>query len=227
LAREIDGLIAAGQKLSSPANPSLNHVPYGSREAENTDAEAIAAQGEELARKAAQIKHNLALPHSELLRRFYEATGIDALLSTLRDLNQTAAEQVRRQAEQIRRQKMDEQARRLAENTETVAEVQSKVEWLEIFIIGVYAADVIDIFTRHEGRERLWWETTLLLLSFAAFMGIATYTLRPWEKKGAEEGGRIPRPGWILVVVFGVVALALAWIVGAQVVHWLFRHGPS
>lgn len=219
LARRIDELIAAGEKLahSPPAISSLSPATHGNLDAGGNTAETVAAEGEDLARKAAQIKHNLALPHSELLRRFYEATGIDELLSTLRDLNQTAAEHVRRA-------KMEEQAQRLAENTETVAEVQSKVEWLEIFIIGVYAADVIDIFTRHEGRERFWWETALLLFGFAAFMLLATFALRPWEKKRAEEPASIPRPGLILIVVFGVVGLALAWILGTQLVHWLATH---
>ncbi len=208
LAREIDRLIADSKKLSaSPSSsPAMQTPAENAHEAADPNlGDEIAARGEVLARKAAQIKHNLTLPHSELFRRFYEATGIDELLSNLRDLNQTAAEY-------IRRERMAEQARKLGENTETVAEVQSKLEWVEIFIVGVYAAEVLDIFTRHGGEETSGAARLPLLIAFTIVMALTTIILRPWEKKTPKREGLLPRPAWLLIIVFGVCALGIAWM---------------
>ncbi len=204
LARDIDQLIADGEALTQVhSSASALHsqlLPEGSPNL----AEEIAARGEVLARKAAQIKHNLTLPDSDLLRRFYDATGIDELLTTLRDLNQTAAEH-------LRREKMEDQARRLGESTETVAEVQSKLEWLEVFIVGVYAIEMIEAFTKRLDLRESWINLSIVI-GVPVFLVLTVFILQPWSKKASEQRGGIPRPAWILIIVlagclFGIARL--------------------
>lgn len=198
LARKIDRLIADGEKLTR-----ANSDPSESRSREESQnspksAEEIAAAGEALAREAAEIKHNLTLPGSELLRRFYDATGIDDLLATLRDLNQTAAEY-------LRREKMAEQSRKTSESTETVAEVQTKLEYLEVFIVGVYALEMLELFMKYiKGDESL--KAILVIVGGLAFLVLTAMMLVPWKKIRAEKSIFAVKP---LVVLMAAI---LAWI---------------
>ncbi len=203
VARKIDALISDG---AAPGEPQIRFADEPGSQADLARlnrAEDLAARGEKLARDAARIKHNLSLPESDLLRRFYEATGIDDLLSTLRDLNQNSAEH-------IRREKMEEQARKLGESTETVAEVQSKLEWLEVFIIGVYAIEMINAYAERlkleEGSHK--W---LIIGGVPLFLAMVVFILQPWKRKAEEAPGRIPRPAYILFFVAIACLAAILW----------------
>ena len=145
--------------------------------------------GEAPGARGRRIKHNLTLPHSDLLRRFYDATGIDDLLTTLRDLNQNAAEY-------LRREQMDEQARKTRESTETVAEVQSKLECLEVFIVGVYAIEMFDVFTKYICGDELLESRIVMGGSLAFLIVVAACDLAPWKRKPrtkpVREGKGLP-----------------------------------
>ena len=202
LACKIDELIAKSDdlaKLSPDTTSPQSDNPELSKLAIN-----IANEGENLARDAARIKHNLTLPHSDLLRRFYDATGIDELLNTLRDLNQNAAEY-------LRREKMADQARKTSESTETVAEVQSKLEWVEIFIVGVYAVETMELFSKHLVGENNAGATLAMLFSLPAFLLFTAWILQPWKRKPAERLGGFERPAWILGIVLTACFLAFLW----------------
>jgi hypothetical protein len=208
LARDVDYLIKQGAELSPKPPTAAEKVHHAAIRASEHLAEELATSGEGMARTAAQIKHKLATPGNELLRRFYNASGIDDLLSTLRDLNQTAADY-------IRREKMDEQARHLGESTETVAEVQSKLEWVEVFIIGVYAIELIEPLSKSLGFPEAWTRD-LIAYGIPLFLAFTVWVLRPWQVKAAEEEPRFPRPALILI------AVAIAWAVG---LGWSLKYG--
>lgn len=130
------------------------------------------AEGEELTRAAARVSHELALPENRLLGRFFDALGLRELLGALRDLNLAAADKAsREQAEQ--------QTKELTRHTRTVADVQVKVEWLEIFIVGFYATELAKIIVDGLGREtgQVWIPLTAGIVSMAAAM----LALRPWK----------------------------------------------
>lgn len=125
------------------------------------------AKGEELTRAAARVCHELALPENRLLSRFFDALGLRELLGALRDLNLAAADRAAR--EQLAQQTME-----LMRHTKTVADVQVKVEWLEIFIVGFYATELAKIIL----------ETGRVLIPLAAgivSMAAAMLALRPWK----------------------------------------------
>ncbi len=193
LAKKIDQLIADGKDIASERN--LESVW---RDAPPKSEEEIAASGEALAREAAEIKHNLTLPGSELLRRFYDATGIDDLLATLRDLNQTAAEYLRRDT-------MDELAYKTGESTETVAEVQSKLEFLEVFIVGVYAIEMFEAFTKYiRGGEST--KAFIVLGGSLVFLVVVAAMLVPWKRKPGQK------PVWKENAFLVLVLAACIWI---------------
>jgi hypothetical protein len=212
LACGIDTLIADGKKLaelpSGGSHSPSQHEPEKSEERKL--AEKIAAEGEDLARQAAQIKHSLTLPDSDLLRRFYEAIGIDELLTTLRDLNHTAAEYLRREA-------MEEQARKTRESTETVAEVQSKLEFLEVFIVGVYALEMFDMFTKYIKGEADF-KAYAIMGGGLGFLVLTTFLLVPWRRTWREKRLWKERPLWILLVavLLYLAAIWWGWHVGFQ-----------
>jgi hypothetical protein len=93
---------------------------------------------DELTRRASETSHDLALPESRLLARFFEATNLTASLQTLRDLN-------------------------MQSNTHTIGEVQTKVEWLEVFIVGFYATELANIVMHHVRLPH--WGSVLTILA--------------------------------------------------------------
>src|SRR6202012_3340692 len=105
LARDVDRLIEEGEWLSRSATSSPDPMPE-----QNEALEKIVRTGEGLVRRAAQVKHSLTLPNRDLLRCFYETIAIDDLLETLRGVNQSAAER-------LRRVRVAEQTRRMDEST--------------------------------------------------------------------------------------------------------------
>lgn len=82
-----------------------------------------------------------ALPENRLLGRFFEALGLRELLAALRDLNLAAAEKARNE-------NLSKQTEELIKHTKTVASVQVKVEWLEVFIVGFYTTELAKIVVR-------------------------------------------------------------------------------
>jgi hypothetical protein len=141
LARGVEGFIESG---SRPLSETL-------------------AEGEELARMAARMSHELALPENRLLSRFFEALGLRELLASLRDLNQAAAG----------RERTEEMIR----HTKTVATVQRKVELLEIFIVGFYVTELAKIIA--DGLKSGDW--VIPVVAGPAGMAAAVLLLRPWK----------------------------------------------
>jgi hypothetical protein len=95
---------------------------------------------ERLTRRAATLEHDLVLPENRLLSRFFEAIRLREVLNTLRDINLAGADRVRNE-------KLDAQTLEFTRHTATVADVQTKVEWLEVFFVGFYATELSRILT--------------------------------------------------------------------------------
>jgi len=204
LARDVDRLTADWNRLNDnpPASADLASLPE--HKIDIRGLQVIATNGEELARRAAQVKHSLTLPDRDLFRRFYEAINVDQLLETLRDLTHAAAEH-------LRRHQLAEQASQMEARSDAVARVQSKLEWLEVFIVGFFAVGIIDVITRHVnlGEEA---ENALVLLGGPLFIGFTAWILKPWRRKKSATEDRIGRPAWILIAV--AVACVIAWLAG-------------
>lgn len=204
LARDVDRLTAHWNQLSNSSPANSDAAPLSERQVDLRGLQAIAADGEELARRAAQVKHSLTLPDRDLFRRFYEAINFDQLIQTLRDLTHAAAEH-------LRRHQLAEQAKQMELRSDAVARAQSKLEWLEVFIVGFFAVGIIDVITRHVnlGGEA---ENALVLLGGPLFIGFTAWILKPWRRKKTSTESKIDRPAWILIAV--AVACVIAWLAG-------------
>ena len=188
LARDVDRLTAHWNSVERAILRCRGrHSPVRTASPTCRGLQAIATNGEELARRAAQVKHSLTLPDRDLFRRFYEAINVDQLLETLRDLTHAAAEH-------LRRHQLAEQAKQMESRSDAVARVQSKLEWLEVFIVGFFAVGIIDVITRHVnlGSEA---EDALVLLGGPLFIGFTAWILKPWRRKKTANEGKIDRPG--------------------------------
>jgi len=206
LARDIDQLIADGENLAPHAQSSIapgEHRTDGQKAAVDSVAK-MAAKGEDFERRAAQVKHNLTLPDRDLLRRFCEAIGFDELLATMRELNRASADV-------LQRDKLEEQTGIIAESTRTVAEFQSKVRWLEVFVVGLYATQIIEMLTnRFPGFDQAWGSPIVLFGGLFA-ISLAAWILRPWQRQSKKKPGSDKRRIWMLGVIIAsyIVGLVL------------------
>ena len=161
-----------------------------SRKPGGREVELLAAEGEELARRALELQHTLALPGRQLLRCFSQAIDLESIISRLRDLNQAFAEQSRRdeaEADRHRREKRDMEMARQRQN----------FRWAELLVIGFVALEAIGIVVRNVnlgpgGQEVLLWLGGPLVLLCAAWL------LEPWRLK-PSSGAKPKQLGWILV----------------------------
>jgi hypothetical protein len=204
LARDIDQFTAEGQFLGRASGTSkLADRP--SAENDDTGAlEAIVARGEDLGRRAAHIKHNLTLPDRDLLRRFSEAIGLDQILAALHDLNHTASEH-------LRRLKLAEQSKLMEERDAVIAKLRSRSEWLEIFIVGFLAIEIIEAIAHHINLGNTL-EDALLLLGGPLALGLTAWMLKPWKLKADAPGESTQGLAWILIAV--IAACVVAWLTG-------------
>lgn len=204
LLRDIDQLTADGQFLGrASGTPSPADRP--SAEKDDTDTlQAIVSRSEELTRRAAQVKHTLTLPDRDLLRRFADGIRVDQILATLRDLNHIATEH-------LRRQQMAEQAKLMEERVAVIAKLRSRLEWLEVFIVGFLAIEIIEAIARHVDLGSTL-ESALLLLGGPVFLGFTALILKPWKHKPDTASDSTQGPAWILVAV--IAACVVAWLAG-------------
>jgi hypothetical protein len=100
---------------------------------------------------------------------------------------------------------------RLGQNMDIVADVQTKVEWLEIFFVSFYAAELSHIFAELWGFDHGYAAVTVPLCATVALL-IAARFLRPWHRK------QLSKRALILVSLF-----ALLWFVAG----WLWPKSPS
>jgi hypothetical protein len=78
----------------------------------------------------------------------------------------------------------------MTKQLQIVAGIQMKVEWIEIFIIGFYFAELMHIIISLFEKEyhlALWWSTLLVLLSGVLTGVIAWWIINPSQHKGSEH----------------------------------------
>jgi hypothetical protein len=144
--------------------------------------------GEQQLQQMVELRRSLADPECILASRFFEASKIEEILRSARDVYLAAVEQ--------------SQSRALAETARETSELQSKLEWLEIFIIGVYSVEL----AAHVGHAFRFDDEFLgfSLIGFALMVpAIAFRLLRPYEHPGMEPG-RLRRAIVLLAILFGL-----------------------
>jgi hypothetical protein len=152
------------------------------------------------------LQQKLAVPESAVLQRFFESSRLDEVLGMLRDLNMAAAERV--EIEKTRQ--LSEEQRRIAasmhENVGHLVSLQQKVEYVEIGIVFVYTAELLNIF-----RESLELDGSFAafgILGFSVLAALLTAIgLQPWKH---HEGPTHSILSWKLAIRVALLVGGLA-----------------
>jgi hypothetical protein len=203
LLRDVDRL-SADVSASLTTAPSANTAHRSSQIHADTALKATVARAEALVVRAAEVKHALSLPGRDPLRRFAEVIGVDQILATLRDLSQTAADN-------LRRQQLAEQTQRMEANAAVIAQIRSRLGWLEVFSLGVLAIVIADVIAWQLDLASLM-RHALLLLAGPLVIGVAASILKPGKRKPEAAANATGASTVILAVV--VVACAAGWLAG-------------
>jgi len=170
--------------------------------------QALVADGEDLARHALEVQHALVLPDQELLRRFSEAIGFEQLVARLHDINQAAAENIRRDV-------AAEEGRRHEKTSDVVTGIRQKVGWLEVVVVGFVALELVTLVLRTVALGAGSREALALFGAPLAF-GCAAWLLQPWRKKrgAGPDGSR----GYTWILIAALLVLLTTW--WAQLLQW-------
>jgi hypothetical protein len=173
----------------------LRHQAGSKQNSKTIDAEEDLLQSEQRLADFGGIQYELTFRENVVLREFFDAIRLEDILETVRNRYATQAEKKR--------------SHELQENTETTAEVQSKVEWLEVLFMSFYSVEFANVLLEHWGDG--------FAVPVIAFIGIAflwgTYVaLAPYKKyksksllgilialslvMGASAALSLMRPGW-------------------------------
>jgi len=151
--------------------------------------------GERLTQEVGVAKLALALPDNRLGSRFLEAGPLHEVLRTLREVYLAAVNHA--------------QTATMNLQLHEVGEMQSKLEWLEVFIVGVYGVDlgyhVGDAF----GFDHIFMGLWLLALA-SVIPATLIWLLRPYRHKGVTLG-RLGIAGFVIMLLFAFY-IAGGWI---------------
>jgi hypothetical protein len=153
----------------------------------------------------------------DALNRYYhlvqQAFQVESSLERVRraiadiDASQTA----RRQQEMAEQQHTI--AQELHANVSRVAAIQTKIEWLEIFIVSFYAAELAEIL-----KDVLPFNHNYNVVAWAVgAAGVSAWGLQPWHHHDIKPPAR-KRRGWLGSTVPVIGVLALWWGLG----WWFF-----
>ncbi len=204
LARDIGQLISDVKIFGDPSDTPPHAARPSAENNATASLETIVARGEELTRRAAEIQDNLTLPNRDLLRCFADGIGVDRLIATLRDLNQTAAEQ-------LRRRQLAQQTRLVEERSNLIATLRTRLAWLEVFVLGFLAIEIIEAIARRSNLDNTLGDA-LLLLGGPVVLGLAALVLKPWKRK--PEANQIPIGPSVIILTAVIAACAVAWLAG-------------
>jgi hypothetical protein len=200
---------------------ALTAVAHADTHASRDGLEARVSRGQELLRRLSHLRSTLAsADDGELITGFIESIGFDQVLATFHELN-------RAEVSALESKKMDLQTAQILKHAHVVADVQVKIEWLELLFVGVYATELCAIIaTALQGRYALLFTMIgSVLLTLAA----ASY-LRPWDN-AKQEGANLPSadepaapgrrsPPWSVMVVAAVGLLLLGTLAALYETGW-------
>ena len=201
LLRDVDRL-RADISASGAAIPSASAHKSTKKEADHA-LEKTSADAEKLVARAAEVQQALTFPGRDLLRHFAKVIGVDPLLATLRDLSQTAAEN-------LRRQQLTEQASRMEASARSAAKIRTRLQWLEVFSLGALAIVMAGVIVSQLNPASAM-RHALLLFAGPIVIGLAASILRPWKRK-PEAAATASGASTILVIV--VIACVAGWLAG-------------
>ncbi len=169
--------------------------------------QAAVAAGEDLAGRALELQHALALPERDLLRHFCEAIELEQLVARLRDLNHAAAEDLRRAETSL-------EARRQEKQSDELARAQRRLRLLEVFVVGFIALEIVSWLVRNLSLGTGAQETLVLFVGPLA-LGCAALFFQPWKtKQGGKKG--TSTVDWLLASA--LLVWLLAWL--SQLLRW-------
>ncbi len=196
LVRDVDRLTSEWESVGKK-NPS--QIEVSSRTTAAVSVQRL-AECEQLARRALELQHTLALPERQLLRHFSEAIGFEQLVTRLHELNQIAANQQYAMAA--------DEGRKSGSVPGDLTRVRQQLRWLEVFVIAFVALEVVAILLRSgilgSGSQQVFtWFGGPLAFACAAWF------LQPWRIK---QGGRDRTGSFKWLVVVALLVWTVAWL---------------
>jgi hypothetical protein len=217
-----------GEVVALTSQPNDGVSADGKAPATREALEARVARGGELLRRLSRLRSSLASSRNgDLIGAFVEKIGFDDVLATFHALNRT-------EVATLQTAKMDLQTAQIVKHAHVVADVQVKVEWLELLFVGVYATELCAVIaTALQGRYALLFT---MIGSVVLTIAAASY-LRPWVNTHQELADNplavapapSRRPPWLPMLVAGVLLLVIGTAAALYETGWPQKllHFPS
>jgi len=104
------------------------------------------AETEALIRRAALARHELSLPDGHVVRRFFDASRLNDVLTTLRDINAAALERRQAASDRERLEEQRDLSIKMDANIHRVARIQTFVHMIEYLVAVTYSVELWEAF---------------------------------------------------------------------------------
>ena len=201
LARGVDRLIQKHSWMHAASRAAAGRAVHRSAdEADESEKRVrqVLRESRALTRLTMEVRQAFGLPAGQIIERFAKRAGLFETIEVLHDA--TRSEQT---------QSNLDLTQRLTTASVTVANVQLKVELLELIFVGIYSTELAHIIAPFVVPHE--WELVFVLVIALALSAIAAMYLRPWRHSEMESGeppqrweGRWLLIGFIAVIIFGI-----------------------
>lgn len=136
-------------------------------------------EGANLSRLVTALELEAAKPEGLALQRFLASTRFQNVLRSLHSLNESAASEAHART-------LQEAADEVGNNVAVMKSMQTKVEYVEIFLIGIYSIYLVNYLG--EALEfNHWYRALCLVLGPVIASFIAGLMLEPWKHASADH----------------------------------------
>lgn len=151
------------------------------------DANERLREGELLTRKIIPLQLLASSPEGAALRRFFASTPFGSVLQSLHELNQGNLGLLHQQA-------IGRAAASVNQNVHAIKSMQTKVEYVEVFLVGIYSIYLIHFLGEafefhHAGR---YYVGSWIIGGTLFASAVAACLLRPWEHDDEKATAELP-----------------------------------
>lgn len=113
------------------------------------------------------------------------------------------------------------EAKRAGENLQTVATVQSKLEWLEVFFVSFYTAELAEVISESAHFDETYRALSVTGWALAAAL-VAAVSLRPWDH---GHGKRKQPRRLVLGMTMAAILAFILWVASGHM--WMRQSNPE
>lgn len=185
-------------------------------------------RSDKLLAELALRRQQINLPENVLIRQFLEASRLDQSLSIVRDIHASAVDRV--EVERMRKlaQSQEQTAGTMSKSLSTLVSLQQKLEYVEVGIVLVYAAELTHILAESFEFPHYYTGIGVIVCPLVAASAAYYWLIGSSDHEHQEHGHPTKPPARPIIATFLVLAVVITAFVGSGLlITWLQKNAAT